>query len=92
MKERKYGFKDACFPFGGIGMKPFNCHQAIADNGPKEDTMQGTGADFEGSLLQKGNRVVLHNRLALKKRVYEASDWDSSVKRWKLIKHTVIIW
>lgn len=46
-------------------------------NGSKEDTMQGTGADFEGSLLQKGNRVVLHNRLALKKRVYEASDWDS---------------
>ena len=39
--------------------------------------MQGTGADFEGSLSQNGNKVVLHNRLALKKRVYEASDWDS---------------
>ena len=33
--------------------------------------------DFEGSLVQKGNKVLLHNRLALKKRVYEASDWES---------------
>ena len=62
-------------------------------NGPKEDTMQGTGADFEGSLLQKGNRVVPHNRLALKKRVYmKRRIGIASVKRWKLIKHTVIIW
>ena len=29
------------------------------------------------ALLQKGNKVLLHNRLALKKRVYEASDWES---------------
>lgn len=39
----------------------------------KDETMQGVGADFEGSLVQKGNKVLLHNRLALKKRVYEAS-------------------
>ena len=26
---------------------------------------------------KNGNEVVLHNTLALKKRVYEASDWDS---------------
>ncbi len=43
----------------------------------KDETMQGVGADFEGSLVQKGNKVLLHNRLALKKRVYEASDWES---------------
>ena len=27
--------------------------------------------------MQKGNKVLLHNRLAVKKRVYEASDWTS---------------
>lgn len=77
VKERKYGFKDGCsrlveldetiqLPLGYTLM-----------NKSKEDAMQGTGADFEGSLLQKNGKVVLHNRLSLKKRVYEASDWDS---------------
>lgn len=77
MKERKYGFKDACSRLVELDetIQLPSGYRLI--NGPKEDTMQGTGADFEGSLLQKGNRVVLHNRLALKKRVYEASDWDS---------------
>ena len=32
---------------------------------------------LEGSLAQKGNKIFLYNKLALKKRVYEASDWDN---------------
>ena len=31
---------------------------------------------LEGSLRQDGNKVVLHQKLALKKRVYEAGDWN----------------
>lgn len=26
---------------------------------------------------KKGNKIFLYNKLALKKRVYEASDWDN---------------
>ena len=37
----------------------------------------GNEIRFEAAPSTKRNRVVLHNRLALKKRVYEASDWDS---------------
>ena len=46
-------------------------------NAAKNEMMQGVGADLEGSLTQKANKVFLHNRLALKKRVFEASDWVS---------------
>lgn len=92
MKERKYGFKDACSRLVELDetIQLPSGYRLI--NGPKEDTMQGTGADFEGSLLQKGNRVVLHNRLALKSVYMKRRIGIASVKRWKLIKHTVIIW
>ena len=77
VKERKYGFKDACSRLVELDETIQLPSGYTLINESKEDAVQGTGADFAGSLLQKGNRVVLHNRLALKKRVYEASDWDS---------------
>lgn len=76
-EERAYGFKDACSRLVELDETIQLPSGYVLANEPKEDTMRGTGADFEGSLSQKGNRVVLHNRLALKKRVYEAADWDS---------------
>lgn len=76
IETRQYGFKDACsrlveqeetiqLPTGYALL-----------NKTKEDSMQSASTDFEGSLKQNGNKVVLHQRLALKKRVYEASDWE----------------
>ena len=46
-------------------------------NSDRNDNVEGCSADFEGSLAQKGNKIFLYNKLALKKRVYEASDWDN---------------
>lgn len=77
VKERKYGFKDGCSRLVELDETIQLPSGYTLINGTKEDATQGTGADFEGSLSQKGNKVTLHNRLALKKRVYEASDWDS---------------
>ena len=77
LKKRKYGFKDGCSRLVELDetiQLPAGYKLANAD---KNETMQGTGADFEGSLAQQGNKVLFHNRLALKKRVYEAADWDS---------------
>ena len=77
LEERKYGFKDGCSRLVELDetiQLPAGYKLANAD---KNETMQGTGADFEGSLAQQGNKVLLHNKLALKKRVYEAADWDS---------------
>ncbi len=77
VKERKYGFKDGCSRLMELDETIQLPSGYTLLNDAKTDTMQGTGADFEGSLSQQGNKVTLHNRLALKKRVYEASDWDS---------------
>ena len=77
VENRKYGFKDGCSRLVELDetiQLPAGYKLASA---AKDETMQGVGADFEGSLVQKGNKVLLHNRLALKKRVYEASDWES---------------
>ena len=77
VENRKYGFKDACSRLVELDetiQLPAGYKLVSA---VKDETMQGVGADFEGSLVQKGNKVLLHNRLALKKRVYEASDWES---------------
>lgn len=77
VKERKYGFKDGCSRLVELDETIQLPSGYALLNEPKTDTMQGAGADFEGSLSQKGNTVTLHNRLALKKRVYQTSDWDS---------------
>ena len=77
VENRKYGFKDGCSRLVELDetiQLPAGYKLVSA---AKDETMQGVGADFEGSLVQKGNKVLLHNRLALKKRVYEASDWES---------------
>ena len=77
VEERNYGFKDACSRLVELDetiQLPSGYKMVSTD---KNNATQGTGAEFEGSLKQQGNKVVLHNRLALKKRVYEPSDWKS---------------
>lgn len=77
VENRKYGFKDGCSRLVELDetiQLPAG-YRLVSDS--RNEAMQGVGADFEGSLMQKGNKILLHNRLALKKRVYEASDWTS---------------
>ena len=75
LAERKYGFKDACSRL----VEQVETIQLPAGyslvNTAKEDNSQSKAADFEGSLKQEGNQIVLRQKLELKKRVYEASDW-----------------
>lgn len=77
LTERKYGFKDDCsrlilleetirLPQG------FKMKQA-----GQEDHIEDKAADFYGQLTQKGNFLHLSHKLVLKKRVYEADDWQS---------------
>lgn len=77
VKERQYGFKDGCSRLVELDETVQLPSGYTLVSEPMQDALQGTGADFEGSLSVKGNKLTLHNRLALKKRVYEASDWDS---------------
>ena len=76
LEERRYGFKDACSRLVELDetiQLPAG-YKFVGDE--KEDNVQSSAADFEGSLRQDGNKVMLHQKLALKKRVYEAGDWN----------------
>ena len=77
IEEREYGFKDACSRLVELDETVRLPKGYVMVSKPMQDNMQGSGADFSGSLYQDGNGIVLHNTLALKKRVYEPSDWDS---------------
>lgn len=77
VEERQYGFKDGCSRLVELDETIRIPDGYTMVTAPKADEMQGSGADFSGSLSQEGNEVVLHNTLALKKRVYEPADWDS---------------
>ena len=77
VEERQYGFKDGCSRMVELDetIRIPDGYTMVTE--PKSDEMQGSGADFSGSLTQDGGQIVLHNVLALKKRVYVPSDWES---------------
>ena len=77
LEEREHGFKDGCSRLVELDETVRIPEGYALVSAPKSDGMQGSGADFSGSLVQEGNEIVLHNTLILKKRVYEVSDWDS---------------
>lgn len=76
LKTREYGFKDGCSRLVELDENiQLPAGYKMVSNA-KKDSKQSGAADFEGSLSSNGNKVVLHEKLALKKRVYEAGDWD----------------
>lgn len=77
MERRKYGFKDACSRLVELN-ENLRLPSGYQLQGQElSDELTGLAADFSGSLLQEGRMLRLQTRLALKKRVYEASDWDN---------------
>lgn len=76
LEERQYGFKDACSRLVELDETIQLPKGFTLLNEAKSDNKQSDAADFEGSLSQDGDKITLHQKLALKKRVYEACDWD----------------
>ncbi len=77
LEERRYGFKDACSRLVEMNETlrlPSGFH--MTGKG-KQDSIDGPAATFNGYVTQQDNKLLLHTVLALKKRVYEASDWNS---------------
>lgn len=75
-EERKYGFQDACSRLVEIRetIQLPSGYKMIQTN--KSETHNSTAADFSGSLKQEKKRLILENILTLKKRIYEAQDWE----------------
>ena len=75
LEERKYGFKDGCSRLVELDetLQLPSGYKLV--NAERNESKFSSAADFKGSLTQKGNKVQMHQKLSLKKRVYEASDW-----------------
>ncbi|MCD8268955.1 MAG: DUF3857 and transglutaminase domain-containing protein [Parabacteroides sp.] len=76
LAERQYGFKDACSRLVELDETIQLPKGYTLLNEAKNDSQQSDAADFKGSLSQEGDKIMLHQKLSLKKRVYETGDWD----------------
>jgi hypothetical protein len=94
LSERKYGFKDACTRLVELNevIKVPKGYKMIAE--PVSLESHSEAADMNGSLSQTGDKITLDQTLTLKKRVYEASDWDgfrSAVNAHKSFDNYIIV-
>lgn len=75
LEERQYGFKDGCSRLVELKetIRLPKGYRLI--NEPRTEEKKSDAADFHGTLTQEGNTLQMTQKLALKKRVYEASEW-----------------
>jgi hypothetical protein len=94
LSERKYGFKDACTRLVELNevIKVPKGYKMVAE--PVSLESHSDVADMNGTLSQTGDKITLDQSLTLKKRVYEASDWDgfrSAVNAHKSFDNYIIV-
>ena len=75
-KPRQYGFRDACSRLVELDETIALPRGYRLAGEPRSEQKAAPAADFEGSLQQVGNKLVLKQKLALKKRIYRAADWE----------------
>ena len=77
LEKRAYGFKDGCSRLVEMEENLKLPAGYEWQGKEKQDQMDGPGAGFTGHMGQNGNQLQVKTSLRLKKRVYEASDWES---------------
>lgn len=75
LKDRKYGFKDRCSRLVEIN-DVLHLPDGYSSDDIKTAATQGTAAGLTGTLSGDSHSITLNVKLALKKRVYEATDWQ----------------
>ena len=76
IEKRAYGFKDACSRLVELNETIQLPKGYKLITAPREISQKSDVADFEGFVKQEGNSIRFYQKLALKKRVYEPSDWN----------------
>ena len=76
LETRQYGFRDACSRLVELDETIALPRGYRLAGEPRSEQKAAPAADFEGSLQQVGNKLVLKQKLALKKRIYRAADWE----------------
>ncbi|MDR0429568.1 MAG: DUF3857 domain-containing protein [Tannerellaceae bacterium] len=76
LEKRAYDFKDACSRLVELNETIQLPKGYKLSTDTRSERKNSPAADFEGSLKQEGNNIKLYQKLVLKKRVYDASDWQ----------------
>lgn len=76
-EKREYGFKDACSRLVVLNetLKLPNGYKMLYP--VDEENITSNVADFQGYIRQNNNIINILQTLALKKRVYESTDWEA---------------
>jgi hypothetical protein len=76
IETRQFGFRDACSRLVELDETVSLPEGFKLVNSEKKENKKSNVADFDGSLSSSKGKVVLHEKLALKKRVYQAGEWN----------------
>ena len=60
----------------------------------KLNEIKGSGANFSGSIIQKGNTIRIKKSIVLKKRIYQPQDWQSfkeSIREFKKPEENLLV-
>lgn len=74
LDKRQYAFKDACSRLVELD-ETIVLPKGYTLSNTYEKQEESPAAAFTGSIRQQGNKIDIHQKLSLRKRVYEASDW-----------------
>jgi hypothetical protein len=75
--NRKYAFHDGCSRWVELEetiQLPQNMEIHYA---PKTENVDGSAASFEGNYTLEGNQLKVYESIKIKKRVFEANEWDN---------------
>lgn len=77
IEKRKYSFRDGCSRL--VNLSETISLPSFKDSNylPESDKIDGTAAAFEGAYTINENKLVLNETITIKKRVFEAKEWDN---------------
>ena len=77
LKERKHAFRTRCSQWVEVN-ETLKLPKGFTLMNPEElKRVEGSGAEFSGSIKQKGNALYIQKSLKMKKRIYQPEDWES---------------
>ncbi len=93
-KERQYPFRIGCSQLIDFKETIKLPKSYEISKLPAFESVEGSAADFEANYRQKRNRIVFTETLALKKRIFQAQEWQTfrkAVKQANTVREALIV-
>ncbi len=94
MEDRDYPFRDGCSRLVQLEESIELPGEYTAAYLPETEAADGSAASFEGGYTIDGNKLILKEEISIKKRLFEANEWDnyrSAVNQQKKLANEKVI-